>query len=148
MLAPGSVFYGEGFVHTVLEGKLAAKRLTLKISSDEVFKAWCELQTVIYSGSASAPSSARCLPNWPTSCCGTAPSDCSQKNPDTKEVVFRDCGKLYLCNVDPVCECTATKCSSRRDGDLSFDITIAGDDATGSIGGRFGDKNVRFTRVK
>jgi len=141
-------FWGEGFVHTVLVGKLTGKRLTFKISNVEVFKAWCELQTVIYDGGPSALDTWWCLPNWGYSCCGSTPAECTQTNPATKEVVLRDCGKLYLCAVQRVCNCTATKCSTYPDGNVSFDIAIAGDDASGSTTGRFGDKNVHFTRVK
>ena len=116
----------------------------LRIATREVFKAWCELQTAIYSGGPSAPDSWSCLPNWGYSCCGT----CTQPNPDTKEIVTRDCGKLYLCVVRPVCQCTATKCTTRPDGDTAFDIALAGDDASGSVGGAFGIRNVHFSRAK
>lgn len=128
----------------MLLGNLAGKRLTFSISTREVFKAWCELQTTIYDGGPSAPDHWSCLPNWGFS----SGSVCTQTNPVTKEVVPRDCGKLYLCAMSMVCQCTATKCTTRVDGDVSFDIALAGDEATGSTTGRFESHNVHFTRTK
>ncbi len=135
------LFFGEGFVHTVIAGKLAGKRLTFKITSTEVFKKWCELQTS-YPGS---PGCRSCLPNWGLTCCG---SKCTQTNPDTGEIVPRDCGKLYLCAARRVCECSTKGCTTKPDGDTTFDIAFSGGEANGSTIGAFFSRNVHFTRTK
>jgi hypothetical protein len=69
-----------------------------------------------------------CVPNW-----GYMASDteCSQPNPDTKENVPVDCGKLFLCSIH-VCNCTQDSCSGALTTDTYFDLVIAPPKADGS----------------
>jgi hypothetical protein len=67
------------------------------------------------------------------------------QNPDTGEPVSIDCGKLELCTMANVCECTATGCKSRQAPDIAFDLDHAGSELDGSVT-LSGLKNVRLDK--
>lgn len=70
----------------------------------------------------------------------------------TGKAVARDCGQLYLCQVSLVCTCTATGCTVPSAdvvmGGILFDVSVSGDDMSGSITGGLGEHPIRLTRVK
>ena len=58
-----------------------------------------------------------------------------------------DCGKLALCGLGMVCRCYASGCTARDTGtQITFDVAITNDSASGSVAGRLGDHNVHFTK--
>jgi hypothetical protein len=99
-----------GFSYTVLGAVVENRRLRFGLDPREIYKEWCELQTPILDEANSTPEEQRyaCVPNW--GFMGGA-SGCSQENPDTGEITPIDCGKLYLCELSNICNCTAEGCS-------------------------------------
>jgi len=131
----------EGFEYTILDASLTDTRMRFGIANHELWKAWCELQTPFSQQPGS--DSYGCLPNWGYMTGET----CSQPDPATGMVVPRDCGQLYLCEVEMVCECTAQQCTVTVESpDVTFDLSVAGDRADGSVVGIGDIHNVRLTR--
>jgi hypothetical protein len=130
----------EGFEHTLQEGNVSGDRVRFKVSTRELWKVWCALQTPFETDLGSG--SYGCLPNWGYS---TGPSGCEMQNPDTGESVQVDCGKLELCGMAGVCECTASGCEAAQFADIAFDLDHVGNELDGSIT-LSGVKNVRLDK--
>jgi hypothetical protein len=124
----------EGFAFTILAGTYQAPRLRLDVQPRELWKRWCELQTMIYpyyNGLASGTGCGDlqgygCLPNGGTR--GT-PTGCEVDPCFQSQPIPVDCGKMALCRTGPgPCTCTATSCSVRVDpyGTVAFDMQISG----------------------
>jgi hypothetical protein len=106
-------------------------RLQFDVSSNELWKHWCELQTPIADEVNAGLYS--CVHNWGG---GGGPDGCWQIDPTTQMNVTVDCGKLSLCSYGVgVCSCTAQACVAKLDGDVHFDMMLASPKADGSITG-------------
>jgi len=135
----------EGFDFTVLGGTYGAPRLQLRVQPVELWKKWCELQTMIYpvdNGSAGSGCGAvigyGCLPNVATSQNGNNCSWTSCNQPTPTPI---DCGKLLLCGqlTGGACTCTATSCTvPLGPGGISFDMQLASGALDGSSTGIMG----------
>jgi hypothetical protein len=138
-------FAGEGFVYTIEQGHFDGSRFTFGVSTHELWSAWCKLQTTTYL-QQQGTNLYQCLPNWGFS---SGPTGCSQPNPQTGQSVPVDCGKLALCQMQMVCQCTATGCSldPAMSVDVTFDMVVAPPKADGSTTGAFSDHNVHFTHA-
>jgi hypothetical protein len=111
--APNKHFYGEGFVHSVTFFRFADSKLDLQVDLDEFWAAWCSMEPTI-DLSPEAPGTYGCLPRW-APVIGTD-GTCAQTDPTTHSNVPRDCAKLTLCSIFPVCGCKATGCSAGEFG--------------------------------
>ncbi|HEY8091571.1 MAG TPA: hypothetical protein VIF09_27085 [Polyangiaceae bacterium] len=153
---PGSVDdVLEGFTFTALAGTYASPRLTIGLSTAELWKQWCALQTTIYpqyngaSGGGCGPLLGYgCLPNVATQFGG---SGCAWSSCDHPAATPIDCGKLALC-ASPgggACTCTMTACSIRASGpsDVTFDMQLSSGVLDGSESGIGGSVlNVHLTK--
>jgi hypothetical protein len=85
---------------------------------------------------------------WPGTAVLVFPGQCSQTNPANGMATIVDCGKLNLCLAVRTCVCSTTSCvvTPNFGPELSFDIAITNNDASGSVTGSVGDRNVHFTR--
>jgi hypothetical protein len=150
---PSGVDPREGFDFTNLQPTFAAPRLTLSISSNEVHKKWCEIQTVIYpaynaesDGGCGPLLGYNCLPNAATQ--GGSP--CFWSSCDHPTWTQVDCGKMTLCgSMGGVCSCTSTSCTvaTPTAGNIAFDVQLSGNKLDGSVTGLDGGTlNVHLTR--
>jgi hypothetical protein len=144
-------FAGEGFVYTIEMGTFDGVSLRTGVSTVELWKTWCALQTS-YLVQVS-PATYGCLPGSDGygSPAGVGGSwTCSVTNPMTQAKVPVDCGKCFvLCNGPPPfrpCRCDANGCTvSWLASDATFDMAVSGSKADGTTAGQFGDHNVHFT---
>jgi len=130
--------YGiEGFAYSMANGKLSSSRLQFTVQSYELWSGWCALQTPGYDGGM-------CLPNWNSSC---ANGKCTLTNPaNGQKLTNVNPDILTLCLMIEVCLCSTTTCGANLSGyPTSFDLTLSGTDASGSVAGAFGG-NVHFTK--
>jgi hypothetical protein len=111
----------EGFRYSVTDATVENSRMQLAVHNDEVFNAWCELQT---SFPGSEPGSYSCLPagNY-----GKTGDECSYVTPADTQVSV-DCGKVVLCM--QVCECDATGCTAPGTVETLLDGSLADDGET------------------
>lgn len=127
----------EGFGYPMLDATLTGRRLQFRIAYWELWQGWCAIQTPV-------PGSSSCLPNWG----GMVSADgmhCSQRNPDTGEIVTVDCVKFRLCQ-NMACICDTSACAIHDDGNrVSFDLSITNDLADGSVT-LDGVRNLHFTK--
>jgi hypothetical protein len=145
----------EGFDFTVIGGVYAAPRLTLQIQHSEIWKKWCEIQTMIYpkyngesDGGCGNLLGYDCLPNAATMFGG---SNCAWSSCDQPMWTPVDCGKLALCAMPGgICKCTSTSCTIPVGpmGDISFDMQLMAGALNGSTTGLQGSPalNVHLTR--
>jgi len=133
----------ERFDFTVLGGTYASPRVEVSLQPTEVWKHWCEIQTVTYpwfsndsreDGGCGSMLGYGCLPNhvsWQSGGSGS----CAWQSCDTA-MTHIDCGKLALCSPWPgTCTCTATSCSMPlpSKGPIAFDMTFAAGALDGSV---------------
>ena len=139
-------YLAEGFGYSMRSGTVTGARLRFGVDTWEIWKGWCALQTPAprQGPCNEAVCQTSCLPNWGSM---SGPNGCGLLNPATNQYDPVDCGKLALCGFGSVCMCVvASGCSVREDGSpISFDLTITGDLASGSVAG-LGDHNVHFTK--
>jgi hypothetical protein len=144
---PGDALsFFEGFPYTMRDGHFSGSRLTFRLSEVELWTQWCALETpyrFIPNGLDGVWNYA-CTPNWGFS---SGPMGCTLQDPSTMQDVPIDCGKAGLCN-SYACACSATRCvvSSLPGIGLSFDLTIQGASADGTISGELGNHSVHFER--
>jgi hypothetical protein len=147
----------EGFDFTVLNGVYTAPRVQLQIDPTEIWKKWCEIQTVIYpvynggnfDGGCGPLLGYGCLPNAATG----GPAGCEWSAPCQQPTWTPiDCGKLSLCagpGIHP-CVCTATSCALPvpSTGSIAFDMQLAAGSLNGSETGISGSQvlNVSLTK--
>ncbi len=142
----------EGFEFTIIGGTYTAPRVQLSIQSTELWKQWCEIQTMIYPQYNSASTGCGpllgygCLPN--VGFMGGA-SGCSWTSCDHPNPTPIDCGKLSLCTpLGGVCTCTMTACTvpTPAKGDIAFDMQLASGKLDGSVTGLGALYNVHLTQ--
>lgn len=115
----------------------------------ELWAQWCALQRLyLLFRDPDGGGSCSCGPNVGLSEDPT--SGCTSIDPVTMKEMPIDCGKAVLCERNTPCECLATGCrgSSSTEPDLTFDLTITGATADGTISGELGDHNVHFVRAQ
>jgi hypothetical protein len=145
----------EGFPYTILDGIMMDSRLTFHVAQNEVWTAWCALQTSYLQqrGSDSGLPGAStdfygCLRLGPIGgTFGVSPEGCFAFDPNTMQRTAVDCGKFELC--PSACECSETGCRVRTspNPDLSLDLVLAGTSADGSTSGVFGNYRVHFSEA-
>jgi hypothetical protein len=148
----------EGFAFTVLGGTYTAPRVQLSLYNNELWKQWCELQTLIYAVDNGDPTSDAgpcgkfigygCLPNGGTMSSASGCSVGACTTPPSSITV--DCGKLILCmGGGRICSCTATSCTVPlpATGTTSFDMQLTAGALNGSVTGLGAQLyNVHLTR--
>ena len=134
----------EGFPMTIVEGSASSRRLRFTADWREFWKSWCKLQTRFQD------------PNNRNYQC--VPAESFQTSLDAcffpdkmGGAVDMDCGKVALCKF--ACACTEGGCTSQAGPQLTFDLRISGDEASGSVNiadGVLGTglHNVHLTRSK
>jgi hypothetical protein len=154
----GPLGFFEGFPYTMIDGRLSRSTLTFRVAEFELWKQWCSLQKpVFFVRDPEGGVFYGCLPNGGGSSFGGA---CSYQDPSTMQDVPVDCGRLILCELNSPCDCSATACGARdwmnpeafdqpgtEEPTLSFDLTISGDTADGTLSGLLGDHAVHFVRA-
>jgi len=130
----------EGFVYTCLSPTVPQqKRLKFTIQLEELWKAWCELQTKTYPFAESY----QCVP---PGAFHHSSQGCTLDNALTGAKEAVDCGKWTLCSAGMgVCSCTATSCTVDLKGGASFDLSLSGNELS-SVKGLSGVNNVKLTR--
>lgn len=135
----------EGFPYTMLDGHLNGSKLAFGLADAELWARWCSLQKpVLWSHDPDAGDIYRC-----TSMNGNPAMCIGQEQTDPSGLGATDtCPWAYLCT-SYACDCTATACrGSQIAPNLSFDLTISGTTADGTISGELGNHQVRFVRAK
>ena len=127
----------EGFAFTAEQVTVNSGHVKLGVSSVEVWKAWCELQTKIYPEEGGVYACCK-SPTFTGDEEGPPACDPGQKPPDT------DVGKLTVCR-DEVsyepgssegCTCTATACTvDLTRPDVHFDVQLENGQLIGSVTG-------------
>jgi hypothetical protein len=116
----------EGFRYSVSGATVEDSRMRLAVQNDEVFAAWCELQTSL---PGSEPGSYGCIPagNY-----GKSDDECSYATPEGTQMSI-DCGKVVLCT--QVCACDAVGCTApgRDETLLDGSLVHAGDALVGTL---------------
>jgi hypothetical protein len=115
----------EGFLYPIHASSTAESRLQLGLDPSDIYAAWCALETpVLWWQYQSTPDGGlqnlySCVPNWgtgpsglPDAGAGAGPG-CALFPPDGGAGVPIDCDKLFLCDEQRVCACTATTCTAR-----------------------------------
>jgi hypothetical protein len=131
----------EGFEFTVIGGTYTAPRVQLSIQATELWKQWCDIQTMVYPqyNGSSTPGCGPlvgygCLPNAATmgGTNGCSWSSCDHPNPTSI-----DCSKMFLCTMGMVCTCTMTACTvpTPTKGGIAFDMQLASGSLDGSVTG-------------
>jgi hypothetical protein len=132
----------ERFLFSLANYVRASDRFTFDVSSEEVWKQWCSLQTshLVVQGPPDGGSPTDTLTYYAcldrqniegTGGNGVDPG-CGVGMKDGTWVPM-DCGALYAC--DMICTCTQTGCGAPEDHGITFDLHVNGDSATGSIAG-------------
>jgi hypothetical protein len=117
----------EGFPYTMLDGRLNRSKLTFGLADAELWAQWCTLQKSI---------SAFRDPD------GGVIYHCSGTGSDSDLTYVTLCQSL-------ACDCSATACRGAQVApNLTFDLTISGATADGTISGELGDHQVHFVRAK
>lgn len=149
----GPFGFFEGFRYTILDGHLNGSTLTFKVAGLELWSQWCTLQRPFLSYRApDGGGDYSCVRPW--SLGGNSagnPAGCTLTDPTSLMSMPIDCGKAQLCWLgNEPCECSATACrgSSSTEPDITFDLTITGATADGTISGELGDHGVHFVRAQ
>jgi hypothetical protein len=142
-----SDYWAEGFGYSMAQGIFEPERLHFVIDKHELWAGWCALQPVTW-----ANDSGSCLPSWEsvsTTLASGAPY-CYQNNPTNKQATVRDCGKLALCTLNPVCICSIDACTyspSDFSSIAGFELVLSNGTATGRVDGIFNSYGiVHFTQ--
>jgi hypothetical protein len=133
-LTPASI---EGFPYSATHVSFDGPRVRLGISTLELWKGWCGLQTSadLMIQSSDGHVTYGCEPRG----YGTDLSSglCyTNRSPDGGTSQPVDCGKAALCSYQ-TCDCTATSCTiDRSTPDITFDMQLAGSRLDGTIATR------------
>ena len=140
----------EGFPFTLVDGKVTLPVVQFRMTVNEIWKGWCELQTPYPWEDAGSPDAFSCMPNEEVQF--TEGQGCWFRLPDGGQLPIA-CGKTALCGGQKSCSCTAAGCKGRtiqaelEHGDLQFDLNLDGNALDGNYAGGAGRGNVRFTRA-
>jgi hypothetical protein len=114
--------------------KVESRRIRFTVSTNDFYKAWCELQTPV---ATNDPNVYSCGPGGYS---GNAAGMCFVS--DTGAPI--DCGKASLCSGPRVCACTATSCTSSTDSFVQFDAALREEGTL--LEGTFNNATVRLDR--
>ena len=114
--------------------KVESKRIRFTVSTNDFYKAWCELQTPV--PTTGNPDVYFCGPN------GYSGNGEMCFAGDTGAPV--NCAKAALCTGPLVCACTATSCTSNTDFSVQFDAALREQGTL--LEGTFNNATVRFER--
>jgi hypothetical protein len=127
----------EGFAHTLINGSVSGKRVKFQARLNELWKGWCALQTPYQLNDSDIY---MCLPGWAAMTGSTSPdggdaaAGCVMIDPDKRQQVPVDCGKLDLCRNHVVCTCDATSCFATPDTErYDFDGQVEGGELKGTF---------------
>jgi hypothetical protein len=135
----GPAYVAEGRPYDLEAGTLVSSRLRFTVPLSQLWAGWCALQT-----SSDGPSF--CGPNSGGGF-DPASNNCYLSDPATNKNVPIDCSKWWLCDGAGPCECSGNgPCSLGGGGSVTFDVSLDGANASGSIVGSFQDHNVHFTK--
>lgn len=129
----------EGFEYTLRAGDVTGDRVRFEVSSTELWKDWCALQSPIQSSSGY-----NCIPSGIFDV-SQKPSSCAWHDPESGQWVAIDCAKLHLCMFG-VCQCTANACQAKPENDISFDLDHEGNALDGSVVLSAGVRNIRLDK--
>ncbi len=119
----------EGFPYTMFEPSFDGARLRFSAVSIEPYKAWCELETPIATGS--------CRYNCVASSYSEVTTDAGQAvlvDESTGKTFEVDYAKWLLCNSPyEVCSCTAAGCTIPEAIDLTVDVRLSPGKLDGSL---------------
>lgn len=132
----------EGFAFTIVGGTYGGARLQVGVVQNELWKAWCELETPVpqYNGA----SDGGCGPLLGYGCLGDVSTEqgtngCMVQSCQQASPVPIDCGKMKLCTVNglEVCTCTASACDVPvvAPGGIAFDMQFAPGHLDGTVKG-------------
>lgn len=117
----------EGFRYTMLDGHLNRSKLTFGLADAELWAQWCTLQKLVGA---------------------FADQDGAVTYHCTGDGGAPDFTHVYLCQ-SYACDCSATACRGAQVApNLTFDLTISGATADGTISGELGDHQVHFVRAE
>jgi hypothetical protein len=155
----GPLGFFEGFPYTMLGGKRSGSTLTFRLGEYELWKQWCSMQkSYIEARYPDGGALYSCTPNAGPGFGGDGSCTINVTNPTTMQSVPVECGKAELCSNTP-CVCSATACrvwdwmdpqvvdELAGEPDLSFDLSINGATADGTMSGELGDHPVHFVRA-
>jgi hypothetical protein len=128
----------EGFEYSILDSTVTDLRMRFGVDREELWAAWCELQTPIHW----YEDSYACVPRGADGSL-TSPDTCILYDGAMETEV--DCCKHKLCN-DGTCGCSETSCMHSADPAIRFDVKVDGDEADGSFLGPYVDGYMRLTR--
>ncbi len=138
--------YVEGFVFTVQGGTFDGTRLQFGVVAEQVFEAWCALQTQIWGDGADGGAPYACLPPWNFFCNGQT-QICVSTNPqNSSDTITYAQEKQDLCSPGGTCTCTATSCVAPTKVDITFDATCASSTLEGTIAGALGNHAVHLKK--
>jgi hypothetical protein len=111
-----------GFSYTVEEAVVENSRLRLGVNPNEVFKAWCELQTPVLDEFNSTPDEQYyyCIPNTGF---GEGAEGCYIYT-DDGAVEPIDCMRRRLCDFGAVCVCTADACTIQPVPEFGYPVNL------------------------
>jgi hypothetical protein len=98
----------DDFLYPVHAAQVQTDRIQLGLNPLDLYATWCSLQTPVPADPSSPDSSYGCLPN--SSSFNSGDGTCGLNNADGSTTPV-DCGKLLLCELSNVCQCTATACA-------------------------------------
>jgi hypothetical protein len=128
----------EGFEYSILDSSVTDLRMRFGVDREEVWAAWCELQTPIPWGEDGYA----CLPKLDSL---IGEDTCFVYDGSTEIEV--DCCKHSLCEAPAgICRCTEASCTIEVEPAIRFDVKVDGAEADGSFLGPAVDGYMRLTR--
>ena len=116
-----------GVTYSIIQGAEVGGVLRFRVSTNELWKSWCALQTPVPQGDHYG-----CVGGengWSSD--GVT---CTVVNADGSKQTYPD-AKCNLCSGNPVCTCDATHCVESDNGtSIVFDLKVNGAQRTGTVG--------------
>lgn len=115
-----NVQFTAGFRYPVHDAHVESRRIRLSISANDLYDAWCAMQTPVLDDYNSTPDvhSYSCLPNW--GYVVSAPQCTLLMPPNLEPGLSVDCGKLSLCTLAHACRCTESACAASPETAQAF----------------------------
>jgi hypothetical protein len=126
----------EGVRYPIYDTRLEAHRIRLAANPNDLFKIWCQMQTPVLHDNGTYG----CLPNWGG---GQRDWGCFLEDPQTSQQVPVDCGKILLCSMYEVCQCSAAGCDAIVDLRIQIDAVL--EDGGNSLDGTLAIDGTRLT---
>jgi hypothetical protein len=131
-----------GFRYPVYDARVEVERLRLELTPDDVYRAWCALQTPIWANPGSTPPGPDATYSCVTWQAGWDPATgrCTDPgvapDPATGQPVAIDCDKVSVCRT--YCACTSASCTIGRTtapftAQIDASLNAAGTEMTGTL---------------